>query len=189
MCDAGIERILADEVRLTPDGTSRPADRVVTIPQLAGPALPGVPHDADGFVPIDRHGAVMGVADLYAAGDATDTPVKQGGLATQQADAVAELIAARVGVPIRPSPFEPVLHGMLLTGEKPQYLEAARRGRQAAGRSASIPLWWPPTKVAGRYIAPLLAASLPSALPPPEAARSGPTLPVEIATRSPQAGS
>ena len=36
---------------------------------------------------------------VYAAGDATDFPIKQGGLATQQADAVAERIAARAGAP------------------------------------------------------------------------------------------
>jgi hypothetical protein len=48
--------------------------------------------------------------------------VKQGGLATQQADAVAEAIAARAGAAVTPQPFRPILRGMLLTGESPRYL-------------------------------------------------------------------
>ena len=39
---------------------------------------------------------VDGVDHVHAAGDAADFPVKQGGLACQQADTVAEHIAARV---------------------------------------------------------------------------------------------
>lgn len=155
VCDARVERILEGEVRLAPDGTLRPADRVVTTPALAGPALDGVPHDADGFLPIDAYGAVEGVADVYAAGDATDTPIKQGGVATQHADCIAEVIAARAGAPVRPTPWEPVLRGMLLTGEEPEYLESDR-GPAAGGSAGSAPLWWPPTKVASRYLAPFL---------------------------------
>ena len=47
--------------------------------------------------------------DIFAAGDATDQPVKQGGLATQQADAAAELIAAEAGARVTPQPFRRVL--------------------------------------------------------------------------------
>jgi sulfide:quinone oxidoreductase len=155
VCDVRVERILEGEVRLAPDGTLRPADRVVTTPALAGPALDGVPHDADGFLPIDTHGAVEGVADVYAAGDATSVPIKQGGVATQLADCVAEVIAARAGAPVRPTPWEPVLRGMLLTGEEPEYLESDR-GPAVGGSARPTPLWWPPTKVASRYLAPFL---------------------------------
>ena len=38
---------------------------------------------------------VRGLDDVYAAGDITNFPVKQGGIATQLADAAAEAIAAR----------------------------------------------------------------------------------------------
>ena len=44
------------------------------------------------------HGLVRGLDDVYAAGDLTDFPVKQGGIATQQADAAAESIAAAAGL-------------------------------------------------------------------------------------------
>ena len=78
------------------------ADRVVALPRLEGMRLAGLPHDANGFVPTDAHGLVRGLGDVYAAGDLTDFPVKQGGIATQQADAAAESIAAAAGAPIEP---------------------------------------------------------------------------------------
>ena len=96
------------------------ADYVVTLPLLRGPELAGVPTTPpDGFIPVDEHGQVRGLADVYAAGDAVDFPVKQGGLAAQQADAVAEHIAARYGASVDAAPFRPVLRGMLFTGEDP----------------------------------------------------------------------
>ncbi len=99
-----------------------------------------------------------GLADVYAAGDITDFPVKQGGLATQQADAVAEAIAARAGADVTPRPFEPVLRGLVLTGETPRYLRAELK-RGLGGRSAvdDEPLWWPAGKIAGLYLGPYLA--------------------------------
>ena len=65
---------------------------------------------------MDLHGLVHGEQDVYAAGDATESPIKQGGVATQQADAAAEAIAARAGAEVDPQPFRPVLRGLLLTG-------------------------------------------------------------------------
>ncbi len=44
----------------------------------------------DGFIPVDEYGRVRGLDDVFAAGDITNFPVKQGGIATQQADAAAE---------------------------------------------------------------------------------------------------
>jgi sulfide:quinone oxidoreductase len=56
-----------------------------------------VPADERGFIPVDEHGRVTSLTDVYAAGDATTSPMKQGGLACQQADAVAEVLAAATG--------------------------------------------------------------------------------------------
>lgn len=133
-------------------------DHVVTLPQLEGPAPPGLPSDSAGFIAVDEHSRVSGLEDVYAAGDGTSFPVKQGGIATQQADAAAEAIAAQMGVAIVPSPVRPVLRGMLLTGIAPTFLRAQLAG--GAGDSfetAASPLWWPPGKIAGRYLAPYLA--------------------------------
>jgi sulfide:quinone oxidoreductase len=134
------------------------ADRVVAMPSLRGPHIPGLPHDAAGFVPVDPHGLVEGEVDVYAAGDATTFPLKQGGLAAQQADSAAEAIAARVGAPVMPRPFEPMLRGMLLTGGPPRYMRTDLTRPDDVGPSVSEhALWWPPTKLAGRYLSPFLA--------------------------------
>ena len=133
------------------------ADAVVTLPLLRGPELAGVPTtQPDGFIAVDEHGQVRGLADVYAAGDAVDFPVKQGGLAAQQADAVADHIAAAYGAGVDPMPFRPVLRGMLFTGEDPFYLRSDVPGADPDVPGAWYPLWWPPTKIAGRYLAPYL---------------------------------
>jgi sulfide:quinone oxidoreductase len=155
-----------DALTLTPRGRIA-ADAVVSLPRLEGPGLPGLPHDPAGFIPTDRHGRVEGVDSVYAAGDVTTFPVKQGGLATQQADAVAEAIAAEAGADVEPSPFKPVLRGLLLTGGPPSYLRADLRGGQGETSRAEVdPLWWPPSKVAGKhlshYLVPLVAAERPT---------------------------
>jgi sulfide:quinone oxidoreductase len=137
-------------------------DHVVTLAQLEGPAVPGLPSDATGFIPVDEHSRVAGLEDVYAAGDGTTFPVKQGGIATQQADAAAEAIAAQMGAPVTPSPIRPTLRGMLLTGIAPTYLRAQIAGRTGDSfETAANPLWWPPSKIAGRYLAPYLAGHNP----------------------------
>ncbi len=134
------------------------ADAVVALPLLVGPGLPGLPHDRAGFVPTDAHGRVPGTAAVYAAGDCTQFPLKQGGIATQQADAVAGAIAADVGAGVASPPVPPVIRGLLLTGLAPRYL----RSETGTGRSAvdTEPLWWPPAKIVGRYLTPFLATQL-----------------------------
>lgn len=140
------------------DGRVLPADRVVALPCLLGPEIEGLPADDAGFVPVDEHGRVCGLEDVYAAGDATTSPVKQGGLAAQQADAVAESLAERVGAPVRPSAYRPVLRGVLLTGDELAYLRSDVRGDRQRSIAQLRPLWWPPAKVAAHYLAPYLAA-------------------------------
>jgi sulfide:quinone oxidoreductase len=136
-------------------------DRVVTEPRLAGPRLRGIPSGRDGFIHTDAHGGLAGLDGVFAAGDATAFPIKQGGLAAQQADAVAEAIAASVGAGIDPQPFRPILRGVLLTGGPPRYLRADISG--GAGDDSTISseaLWWPPDKIAGRYLAPYLSSQV-----------------------------
>ncbi len=148
--EAGALRIVAE----------RPiaVDAVVALPQLEGPRLPGVPHDERGFVPTDEYGRVLGLTDVYAAGDLTQFPLKQGGTATQQADAAASSIAADAGATVKPKPFRPVLRGLLLTGLAPRFLRADATGAHSV--IDTEPLWWPPAKIVGRYLTPFLAAKL-----------------------------
>jgi sulfide:quinone oxidoreductase len=139
------------------DGRYVPADRVVALPRLRGQPIDGLPVDEDSFVAVDAHGRVIELDDVYAAGDITTFPVKQGGLAAQQADAAAQAIAASVGADVTPQPFRPVLRGLLLTGAAPRYLrqELAGGADQPTAVSPEA-LWWPPAKISTRYLAPFL---------------------------------
>lgn len=137
------------------EGTPLECDRVVALPTPEVPEIPGLPRDHDGFIPVNGYGEVLWLDRIYAAGDATWFPIKQGGLATQQADSAAAAIAALAGAPIEPEPLRPVLRGALLTEWGPRYLRA--EPGEEAGTAATSILWWPPAKVAGRYLAPFLA--------------------------------
>jgi sulfide:quinone oxidoreductase len=134
-------------------------DRIVTLPRLVGPRLHGLPRGRDGFIRTDAHGHVVGMPDVFAAGDATTFPIKQGGLAAQQADAVAESIAANAGASVKPTPFRPVLRGLLTAGGGARYMRA--RIATGLGEDSTLseqPLWWPPNRLCGRYLAPYLSS-------------------------------
>jgi sulfide:quinone oxidoreductase len=151
---------------LAPEGRIE-ADRVVTLPRLQGPSIGGVPIDAQGFIPTDQSGYVRNLADVFAAGDATAFPIKQGGLAAQQADAAAEEIAALSGAEIEPEPFRPILRGLILTGGQPLYARAELTGGGNPFLSGGEALWWPAGKIVGRYLAPFLAERSGTILGPP----------------------
>ena len=137
--------------RLITDDAEIAASRAVALPVLLGPALAGLPHDEQGFIPTDAHGRVDGLEDVYAAGDAIDYPIKQGGLAAQQADAAAESIAARLGAELEPRPFTPVLRGLLMTGTTTSYLEADLSAPDDAP-APELSLFRPSSKVFGRHL-------------------------------------
>ncbi len=153
-----VERFEDGQLELLPEG-SLTVDRVVALPRLVGAPIDGVPQTRDGFIPVDAHGRVHGVADVYAAGDITSFPVKHGGLATQQALAAAEMIAANAGCDVDPKPFRPVVHGLLLTGRESRFLRRELGGKPEHEPVAEYePLWWPPAKIVGRHIGPFLAS-------------------------------
>jgi sulfide:quinone oxidoreductase len=141
------------EVVINPGDRHVAADRVVALPELFGPSLRGIPLSQHGFIKVNQHGRANQVANIYAAGDATDFPVKHGGVSAQQADVAAEAIAALAGADISPQPFHPVIRGMLLTGEDPIYMTARITGGQGFSSEVSDgPMWNPPTKIASRYL-------------------------------------
>lgn len=131
------------------------ADAVISLPRMEGRRIPGVPHDLAGFIPIDDHCRVRGMPNVYAAGDVTNFAVKQGGIATQQADVAAAAIAAELGCDLATEPLDPVLRGVLWTGGKPLYLagylggghgETSYAGREPAWDGAAE------GKIVGRYL-------------------------------------
>ncbi len=146
------------KLRLPHRGEVLEFDRIVAVPQLYGAALAGVPRTArDGFLSVDRNGRVIGVEHVYAAGDTTDFPVKFGSIAALQADAAAAAIAAEAGALVEPQPLVPVVHGILLGGQRPLYLRA--RISDGQGQESEVsdqPFVDTPAKVEAKYLRPYL---------------------------------
>lgn len=156
---AAAERVVDGRLRLK-SGEELDRGAVVALPALRVPAVPGVPQRNGGFVQTDVSMRVAGLEHVWAAGDATWFPVKQGGLAAQQADVAARAIAAASGAHVALEPFQPVLRAALITGGAPEFLRAYLPSRGQPEVSAGAGLWWPPVKVAGRYLGPFLARRL-----------------------------
>ena len=134
-------------------------DEVISLPRIEGRAVRGVRHDPDGFARVDEHCRVLKEERVYAAGDVTSFPVKQGGIAAQQADVAAESIAAELGAAVVPQTFDPVLRGVLWTGDAPLYLQGWLAGGHGETSTASAqPPWEGGTeKIVARYLTPFLA--------------------------------
>jgi sulfide:quinone oxidoreductase len=141
-------------------GESLAADAAVALPALEVPRLPGLPQRARGFVATDTEMNVSGLQHVWAAGDVTWFPIKQGGLAAQQADVAARSIAVEAGARVAAEPFEPVLRAALITGGAPEFLRAPVHAAEDAVAAVGRALWSPPAKLAGRYLAPYLARAV-----------------------------
>ena len=144
-------------------GPPIPADRVVAAPELRGRRITGVPASWWGFVPKDMYGRVEGLEHVYAAGDMTTFPVKQGGLAAQQADRIAHTIAAGLGAPVKAFRADHVLRARLVGGPRPVFLRAEL---DAWGRPTEATLEHTDrapasVKVLARYLTPYLETVTP----------------------------
>jgi sulfide:quinone oxidoreductase len=163
--ERGIEFVSAHAVRhdsgrlLLAGGRGIDVDLAIATPRLVGPRIGGLPSDEEGFLPVDDLGRVTGVESVYAAGDATTFPIKHGGLATQQADMIAAVLAAQLGAEVEPVRVPPVLRAVLFTGDGRRYLQAELGDALERSSTASAsPLWPVSSKLVGRYLAPALDA-------------------------------
>jgi sulfide:quinone oxidoreductase len=162
---AGSEPLrFADGALALGSGDAVEAGQVVALPRMVGRQVDGLPTDQLGFLPTGPDGRVRGLDAVYAAGDATALPVKQGVLAGPQADAVAEHLAASLGAALEPTAFRPVLRGTL-----------------ASGDAVPLSLWWPSTSFAGRHLTAHLAAQSRAAVQAPTPRVDGLELEVELA--------
>jgi sulfide:quinone oxidoreductase len=152
-------------------GTRLTCDRIVHLPVLSGPNTPGLRCDPTGFILVDDGFRVREATDVFAVGDATAGAYKQGGLAAQQADAVAEQIAWQVAAERAPRRYRPVLRGLLRTVDGPRYLRAEPPGGATSAEVSDAPLWWPASKVAARWLTPWLATRDVATRPLPEPRR------------------
>ena len=150
------------------------ADRVVATPQLRAPPITGVPGSWWGFVPTDAVGRVEGLTDVYAAGDMTASPIKQGGLAAQQSDRIAHTIATTLGIPAVEFLAARVLRARLLGGERPLLLRTELdeygHGTTATLEHTHTDQSASSSKVFGRYLTPYLSTHEPLANSPLAAA-------------------
>jgi len=142
----------------TSPGEAVEADAVIALPRMEGRRVAGVPHDADGFVAVNEHCRVQEMEHGFAIGDLTTFPVKQGGIAAQQADAAAEAIAAEIGIDLEPRPFHPILRGVLWTGGEPRYLQGWLTGGHGEVSEMTEQPPWPERdgKIVSRYLTPFL---------------------------------
>jgi sulfide:quinone oxidoreductase len=153
---AAVEDVSHGLLRMGHGGTFR-IDRAIALPQLIGPRPGGVPCDELGFVRVDEYTRVVGLKGVFAIGDVAAHDVKQGGLAAQQADVAATVIAADAGVAVVLQPYRPVLRGLLLFGGESRFL---RHDADGDSEPTTELLWWPPAKIAGRHLPPYLAGHL-----------------------------
>jgi len=126
-------------------------DHVVALPLLGGPGMAGVPADRDGFIPTDETGRVTEADGVWAVGDATGQPIEHGGIAGQQADAIAARIAAEAGAAVGEIPSDLVLRARLPTDSGDLYLQRPIGAQD--GEASDVPLWSPPAAVAGHHLA------------------------------------
>jgi sulfide:quinone oxidoreductase len=151
---SSVAQRFADGTLHLEEGAPVEVDAVVALPSLMVPPLRGLPQNKRGFVLTDVRMNVAGLSDVWAAGDVTSFPVKQGGLAAQQADVAARSIAVRAGARVPIEPFRPVLRGALITGDTPEFLRTRIAGSAPGVAATGHGLWWPPQKIAGRYLSP-----------------------------------
>lgn len=121
--DAGVELWCGAEVVsydgrqvLLAGGAAVDAERLVEMPRLEAVVPEGVPTVEDGFVGVDGSQLVRGTENIYAVGDVTDFPFKQGGLAGAEARAAVSAIEARHGRGWAVEPFNGEVRGVLLAG-------------------------------------------------------------------------
>ena len=146
------------QVVINPGDRELGVERVIALPELYGPSVRGLHAGEHGFIRVDMFCRVPDSGPVFAAGDAVDFPVKQGGVGSQQADVAAESIAQLAGVDIDPQPFNPVIHGVLLTDDRPRYIAAKITGGHGfASHFSDAPIDGVTQKVAARYLAPYLA--------------------------------
>jgi sulfide:quinone oxidoreductase len=148
----------ATEITIHPGDRHVRVDRVIALPELYGPSVRGIPLGEHGFLPTDPFGRVPDAGPIFAAGDATEFPVKHGGIGSQQADVVAESIAARAGADIAPKRFHPTIEGVLLTGREPLRVTAHLAGGRGSSAEASPCEFSDAPKISARYLVPVLVA-------------------------------
>ncbi len=156
---AYVHDLEGSKLTLSPGDLHLNAEQVVALPRLVGPRLRGLPTDADGFVFADEFGRVAHMSGVFAIGDAKSFPIKHGGIAAQQADVVARLLAGAAADEKVLEFDRPHLEAALSTGDEPLYLTASITGGESVTSTASYECpWSPPDKIAAVRLGPYLTS-------------------------------
>ncbi len=162
LSDAGVQLVTSTDpaeychgLTSEPDGDGG-GEVVISLPRLVGRRIPGLTSADDGFLRVDDHGRVLDAPHVYAAGDVIDSPIKQGGLGAQQADAAAAAIVADLTGAENATAGSPVLRANMLTPGEPRYLRRAL-GERDGSTITGTPVWWPGAKMFGKHLSPFLA--------------------------------
>lgn len=138
-------------------------DRLISLPTVVGPFIAGVATDAAGFVEVDEKLRVCGSERVWAAGGCVAAALEHSALAAQQADVAMAAIASTASsgghVPGASTTSAPELTGLLLTGQRGQWLAENPVGTREPSTRC---LWWPPGRAVGRMLAKRIAAWDPS---------------------------
>jgi sulfide:quinone oxidoreductase len=147
-----------------PHGDStRAFDRLISLPTVDGPSIAGVATDAAGFIEVDTTLKVWGSERAWAAGACVAAGLEHSALAARQADAaiaaIAEQCADGVAADLTIPSGAPELTGMLLTGQRDEWLAENPLGTREPSTRC---LWWPPGRAVGQMLAQHIAAWDPS---------------------------
>jgi sulfide:quinone oxidoreductase len=155
-----IANVTGDDERVVevwPEKRRFAVDRVVALPRSCGPEIAGLDADIEGFLLTDAQCRVRGATDVWAAGEATVHRPMNGGLASLEADFVAEQVAVRAGAEVPTGSDRPVLRAQLRTGRASLWLQRDLSDPLDHGAAAREPLWSPPGKIAARRLGAFLA--------------------------------
>ncbi len=158
-CGTSADMPSEGRLHLSRDGTELRPQRTITIPRLTGPDVQGIPGDpAHRFLPIDEHCRVARTdGRVFAAGDATNCPIKHGAITAQQADTAAAGIAHLAGHGPRSEPLHPMVRATLVTGRHPLYITAyVIAGRGWSTRVHRSAPWTTSGKIVARELGPYL---------------------------------
>ncbi len=127
-------------------------DRVLSVPEIFGPDVSGLPSAAGGFVPSGIDGRVLDAQRVWALGDAAQRTVKHSIITATEADTVASSIIATLGLGEPPAVLPRALHGTLVDNPEQRWWDA-NSGHLTDARMTTGCLWWPPEEALGGHLA------------------------------------
>lgn len=126
-------------------------NRLLSVPELVGPGLPGLASAPGGFLPTGADGRVVGAARVWAVGDVARRPIRHSTITAAEADTAASSIVATLGLGEPPPAPSLALHGILVDAPEQRWWDA-NEAHLHDGQLATECLWWPPEQALGHHL-------------------------------------